>query len=117
MRDYPGSSSFSPEELKAFSTSPHNAVQEIGHQLAAFLVYFVQKYKIPEIRLIDGKQTAGLVFLTWSFSNTFHMSLLGNAHTLPAETKAVLSKYWRRSVMYGALTFRVVIHRHRSYAD
>ena len=101
MRDYAGSSPFSPKELEEFSTAPHNAVREIGRQFAAFLADFVQTHQIPEIKVTDGKRTAGLVFLTWSFSNTFHMSLLGNAHTLPKSTKTLLSKYWRRSVMYG----------------
>ncbi|KAI0090954.1 hypothetical protein BDY19DRAFT_932612 [Irpex rosettiformis] len=100
MRDYADSSPFSPSELGRFSTSPHDAVKEIGHQFAAFLTGFIQKHQIPEIKVIKGKQTGGLVFSTWSFSNTFHMSLLGNAHTLPKETKTLLSKYWRRSVMY-----------------
>ena len=101
MRDYPGSSPFSPQEILAFSNSPHEAVRELGQQFAAFLVYFVQKYGIPEVQVVNGKRASGIAFLTWSFSNTFHMSLLGNAHTLPKETKALLERYWRRSVLYG----------------
>jgi hypothetical protein len=101
MRDYPGSSSFSLEELSAFSTSPREAIRELGHQLALFMAYFVRRYEIPEIKQHREKSTAGIVLLTWSFSNLLHLALLAHAYTLPKETKKLLEKYWRRSVMYG----------------
>ena len=105
MRDYPGSSPFTPEEVAGMASKDvqeqAGVIREMGRQIATFLAYFIHKYDIPTPRITRGKKNGGLSLLTWSLSNTMSMSLLGNAHTLPKKTKEVLDQYWHTLVMYG----------------
>lgn len=105
MRDYPGSSPYTAEEVTAMASKDlqdqANAIRGIGRQVAAFMVYFIRKYSIPAPKVVAGQQTGGIALLTWSLSNILSMALLGNAHSLSKEVKEVLETYWHTMVMYG----------------
>ncbi len=106
MRDYPGSSRFSPEELKAIASSDREtqakAIKALGLQISAFLVHIIKKCDIPKFTEENGKKKGGLALLGWSLGNLVSMSMLGNAGTLPDDTKDFLERYLRTVVMYGA---------------
>ncbi|THG96355.1 hypothetical protein EW026_g5466 [Hermanssonia centrifuga] len=104
MRDYPGSSRFSPEELKAIASSDREtqakAIKALGLQISAFLVHIIKKCDIPKFTEENGKKKGGLALLGWSLGNLVSMSMLGNAGTLPDDTKDFLERYLRTVVMY-----------------
>lgn len=106
-RDYPESSQFTVEEAAAFSSTDPQvqvaAIRDLGFQVASFLAYFVRQNDIPKAKVdIEGRDSGGIVLLSWSLGNLLAMSLLGNVHTLPQEIKDSLGDYWRKLVMYGA---------------
>lgn len=105
MRDYPGSTRYTPEELQAF-TDPDVAVQAAatrahGAEIAAFLEYIIKKHDIPKIRDVNGRKVNGLTLLTWSLSNIVAFSFLGNAQCFSKETTDFLDQYLRTVVLYG----------------
>ncbi|EKM50157.1 uncharacterized protein PHACADRAFT_264726 [Phanerochaete carnosa HHB-10118-sp] len=99
LRDYPGSTKFSEEELDVIkSGEPEKqagAMKAQGQQLAAFLRHFATTYDIPPTAQADGKLVGGMALLTWSMSNNLATSLLAHAASLSAETREVLSNYLR----------------------
>ncbi|KIP03868.1 hypothetical protein PHLGIDRAFT_76932 [Phlebiopsis gigantea 11061_1 CR5-6] len=104
LRDYPGATPFSPEELAALSsddvTQQTAATKAHGDETAAFLEYFVKKHIIPKIVDADGTRTGGLALVTWSMSNILAFSFLGNARWFPLETSSFLEQYVRAVVLY-----------------
>lgn len=104
LRDYPGSSKFSQEELDALrSDNPDkqaDALKAMGQQIAAFLRHFAMTYDLPPIAEVDGKQVGGMSLLTWSMSNNLAMSLLAHAGSLPEETSDVLRRYLRTVILF-----------------
>lgn len=112
LRDYPGSTPFTPEEHAALR-SPDKEIQaamirDRGHELASFLAWFVRKESIPPMTIsssgngIEETVAGGLALLGWSWGNCMTMSLVAHADSLPAETKELLEPYMRTLVAYGA---------------
>lgn len=105
MRDYLGSTSYTPEELQAYADADLSvqaaAMKAHGEEMATFLECFIKKYNIPKIQVIDGKKTKGLALLTWSMSNILAFSFLGNVTLFPKETVDFLAQYLHTVVLYG----------------
>ena len=105
LRDYPGSTPYTPKELAALSsddaTQQAAATKAHGDEVAAFLEYFIKKHDIPKIVDVSGKRTGGLALVTWSMSNIVAFSFLGNARWFPEETRSFLEQYVRAVVLYG----------------
>ncbi|KAF9807716.1 hypothetical protein IEO21_08099 [Rhodonia placenta] len=110
LRDYPGSTPFTPEEHAALR-SPDKEIQaamirDRGHELASFLAWFVRKESIPPMTIsssgngIEETVAGGLALLGWSWGNCMTMSLVAHADSLPAETKELLEPYMRTLVAY-----------------
>ena len=73
--------------------------------MAGFLEYFIKEHDIPKIEVVDGKKTKGLALLTWSMSNIWAFSFLGNANVFSKTTTDFLSEYLRTVVLYGENSF------------
>ena len=105
LRDYPGSTPYSTDELAALSsddvTQQTAATKAHGDEVAAFLEYFIKKHGIPKIADADGSRTGGLALVTWSMSNILAFSFLGNVRSLSPETSSFLEQYVRAVVLYG----------------
>ncbi|EKM49786.1 uncharacterized protein PHACADRAFT_179168 [Phanerochaete carnosa HHB-10118-sp] len=103
MRDYPGSTGYTPEELNAFAdpdfTVQDAALRTHGEQLAAFLEYLVRSHEIQPIETVNGKRTKGIALVAWSMGNLLTMTFLGNASKFSAQRTAFLAKYLRTVVM------------------
>ncbi|GJE93301.1 hypothetical protein PsYK624_094600 [Phanerochaete sordida] len=104
MRDYPGSSGFSQEELDALTSGnlekQAEAMKVQGQQIAAFLRHFAVTYDIPPTAQVDGKAVGGMALLTWSMSNNLAISLLAHAGSLAPETHDALAKYLRTVILF-----------------
>lgn len=105
MRDYPGSTGYTPEELDALA-DPDVAIQDAalrahGEQLAAFLVHLVKTHEIQPAQIVSRKRANGVALVTWSMGNLLGMAFLGNAMKYHEETRDFLAKYLRTVVMYG----------------
>ncbi|KAF5388381.1 hypothetical protein D9615_000796 [Tricholomella constricta] len=102
-RSYPGSTSFSPEEIDLIinggtEEAKDAEMQSIGHQIAIFLDNFIQKFNIPPISK-DGK-SGGIIFLGWSLGCTFTLATLANTLTLPLAVRNRLASRIRSVVLY-----------------
>jgi len=63
VRDYPGSTPYSPSELAALNSSNLKEqwamLNERGQEAAAFLLWFIQKERIPQIAGSQGDSGVG----------------------------------------------------------
>jgi hypothetical protein len=105
MRDYPGSTPYSPEELAALA-SPDVSIQATAlrahaEELAAFMEYFIKENSIPKLEVLNGQRTGGLALLTWSMSNILAFAVLANAVSFPQEIRELLGLYLRTVVLFG----------------
>lgn len=105
LRDYPGSTPYTAEELAALSnpdpTIQAKAFRSQAEQLVAFLEYFIKQNNIPKLKEFGGTRSGGLVVLTWSMSNVISFSFLGEADTFPRTTRNLLGEYLRTVVLFG----------------
>ncbi|GBE81682.1 hypothetical protein SCP_0400530 [Sparassis crispa] len=103
LRDYPGSTPFSPAELRAIRENPSDAIQARGFELAAFLSWFVEREKIPPISESSDAlhvRIGGLAVLGWSAGNYQTLSILAHAEKLPEVTRTLLNAYLRCVIFY-----------------
>lgn len=106
MRDYPGSSGYSADELEALRSSDVDtqalAIKQQGVHLAAFLVHLIQANDIPlKPETPEAGTPGGLVVLTWSLGNVVAHSFLAHANDYPPSTKDLLQRYLRTMVFYS----------------
>lgn len=105
MRDYPGSTLYSPEELAALANPDASvqaaAVRTHAEELAAFMEHFIEENHIPKLKVSNGQRTGGLALLTWSMSNMLAFAFLANAVSFPQETRELLEQYLRTVVLFG----------------
>lgn len=105
QREYPGSSSWNPEDLKRFSSEDFKerftAVRNIGAELATFMARFIMTHNIPKITQKDGQRHGGAVLLSWSLGCASSFSFLANAATYPEEVRTCLEQYLRTVVLLG----------------
>ncbi|EKM50136.1 uncharacterized protein PHACADRAFT_130755 [Phanerochaete carnosa HHB-10118-sp] len=108
LRDYPGSTKFSEEEMDAIKSGDPEiqagAMKAQGQQVAAFLRHFATTYGIPPTTQADGKLVGGMTLVTWSMSTNLSMSLLAHAGSLPAETREVLGDYLRTIILHDPVS-------------
>ncbi|KAJ3553767.1 hypothetical protein NM688_g3442 [Phlebia brevispora] len=104
MRDYPGSSAYTPSELQMLANPEYEAqeaaVLQRGNEIATFLKYVIEHERIPAFEEREGARTGGIALLTWSMGNVFSMTLLGNIDSLGEETRSLLHRYLRSVVIY-----------------
>ncbi|KAJ3553766.1 hypothetical protein NM688_g3443 [Phlebia brevispora] len=101
MRDYPGSSPFTPTELNKLASADHEVQDDLihaqAHEVAIFLERFIQVEQIPPIDDRSGIRQGGLALVGWSMGNVFSISIL--AHARHFHTDA-LEEYLRTVVIY-----------------
>jgi len=111
LRDYPGSTPFTTDELDALRHGDRDTqasmISDRGHELALFLVWFIQSSEIPPLAIAessmegDGSFTSGgLSILGWSWGNSAILSFLSHADSLPMKMQVLLEKYLRTYVIY-----------------
>ena len=116
LRDYPGSTRYSPEELASLASPTREvqdaAIQARGHEIVAFLRWFIETERIPPIserQGLDLKHCGGISLLGWSSGNCQMISVLAHADKLPEDTRVLLDAYFRSFILHGAccrLVFR-----------
>ncbi|KAH9949819.1 hypothetical protein B0H21DRAFT_687756 [Amylocystis lapponica] len=105
LRDYPGSTRYSPSEIDALRgpgrESQEAAIQARGLEFAAFLHWFIETQHIPPISEPgDGMRTGGISILFWSSGNAQGLSMLAHADVVPEKTRRVLGMYLRTVVLH-----------------
>ena len=105
LRDYPGSSEYTAEELDALTSgNPERQAAFIkaqGGEIAALLQSLARLLDTPPITESRRKVAGGIALLTWSMSNCMNVALLGNAASLPEERTLFLNKYLRKCLFLG----------------
>ncbi|KAF8828365.1 hypothetical protein HHX47_DHR4000805 [Lentinula edodes] len=95
-REYPGSSPYSPAELKVFAEGPdkerYRQLINDGHDLALLLNGLIQLLSLPE--------TNGVAIVSWSLGNMFGLPLLASITTLPVDIQCRLGLFVKRSILW-----------------
>ncbi|KAH9937978.1 Alpha/Beta hydrolase protein [Amylocystis lapponica] len=104
-RDYPGSTPYSPQELRDLKGSPEvqrGEIQKRGLELAAFIHWFIDTEEIPPVSLTStpGVLTGGFSVLGWSAGNFHTLSMVGNANAIPEDTRSLFENYFRTLVIF-----------------
>ncbi|OJT12830.1 hypothetical protein TRAPUB_10665 [Trametes pubescens] len=104
LRDYPGSTLLSPEDVNDLrgpsEEAQARAIGNRGVEIAVFLCWFIESQRIPPIDEATG--TGGLSLLSWSGGNCPAAAVFAHADKLPEETRRLLGTYLRSFIMYGA---------------
>ncbi|EED78969.1 predicted protein [Postia placenta Mad-698-R] len=104
LRDYPGSTPFSPSELDALRSDKADQatfISDRGMELARFLEWFILEHDLPPKALSHKSEAAGgLSILGWSLGNCPIMSMLASAHALPEATRKLLDMHLRSFIVY-----------------
>lgn len=109
LRDYPGSSPYTPSEVDAFLSEDRkvveSAVQQYGAEVAAFLAWFAEMHDIPLPRWNPDTRTkeGGMAVFVWSSTSSAIISMLAHASDLPKKTLNTLETYLRACIMQGTL--------------
>lgn len=111
LRDYPGSTPYSPAELDVIFSqdvdSQADFMQARSMEIASFLVWLVKGENLPPISTSsipineDGKPSGGIALLGWSSGSALVLSLVANADKLPAETQELLDAHLRTCFLWG----------------
>ncbi|KAH9948846.1 Alpha/Beta hydrolase protein [Amylocystis lapponica] len=109
LRDYPGSTPFSQEELDALAShgreTQRDAIKAYGEEIAAFFVWFIQSEHIPPATRSSDPATSrhgGVVLLGWSAGNIATLSMLSHSTKFPELTKTLLSTHLRSLIVFDA---------------
>lgn len=106
LRDYRGSSPYTPEE-HALMTSPDvndqaAAVRQHGREAADFLIYVCNTKGIPPVSVSEGgRKVGGIGLVTWSLGSITTISILGDPSTLDEGRRQILTGYMRKAILYG----------------
>ncbi len=105
MRDYPGSSVFSQEELENLCSEDPVvlavASHALGRDVALCLRHLIVTLGIPPISEAQGKRSGGIALLGWSRGSHPCIAMLASGHQLADETKRLLARYLRTVVLHG----------------
>lgn len=124
LRDYPGSTPYTPAELEAIHNGNHDEqvafVKARGLELGAFLAWFIRTANIPAPAngADAGETSGGLSLFAWSGGNCIAMSLIAYADHLPEQDQELLERYLRSYIIFGAhsatlldIMWRFIYHR------
>ncbi|RDX50215.1 alpha/beta-hydrolase [Lentinus brumalis] len=109
LRDYPGSTSYTQQELDDLSSpgreQQERALRARALELATFLQWLIQTGDIAPIRSTpEGERdTGGISLLSWSAGNCQTMGLLAYADQLSKEPRNLLGAYLRSYVLYDVI--------------
>lgn len=107
LRDYPGSTRYSPEELAALGSPIREvqaaAIEARGLELAAFMRWYIETERVPAISKEpdrDVRPAGGVAILGWSSGNCQTIPLLASANKVPEDTRILLDAYFRSFFIY-----------------
>ncbi|PCH43966.1 hypothetical protein WOLCODRAFT_76102 [Wolfiporia cocos MD-104 SS10] len=114
LRNYPGSTPYSPGELAVIHGSDRRSqalfIRDRGLEIAAFLEWFLRGEHIPPIsRAPGGAVEGGIVLLGWSFGNSMTLSFLANASDLTPTRQNLLGVYLRHVIIYDPVSYAIGI--------
>ncbi|KAJ7196933.1 Alpha/Beta hydrolase protein [Mycena pura] len=95
-REYPGSSPYSAEELNVFASGTDAQKAGILEQQGRDLALFVDGI----IETLLGPKAGGVALCAWSMGNIFLLSLIASIQTLPANTRARLSRHVQNIILF-----------------
>jgi hypothetical protein len=98
-RDYPGSTAYSPSELKALSEVDADELLARGAELALFLDGLIDTLSLPG-PTTDGNE-GGLGLMGWSLGNVFTLSTMASVSSLQSQIRTRLRSYMRRLIVFG----------------
>ena len=103
MRDYPGSTPNTKEELEDLGNSDPQRqakyIKSAALQIGTFVAKAITLLSLPAPS--SDKDVGGVTVLGWSSGTLYMSSLLAHAADLPKEDKVLLEKYLRTVVMFG----------------
>ncbi|KAI0770163.1 alpha/beta-hydrolase [Fomes fomentarius] len=106
LRDYPGSTPYTKEELDDLrgveSGRQEKALRARASELVAFLTGIVESEGIPPIHPAPGSNapTGGISLVSWSAGNCQTMALFAYADQFPEADQKLLGAYLRTYVLY-----------------
>ena len=105
LRDYPGSSPYTPAELDSLwsndAEKEQTALRLQGTEIATFLEDVILTGKSTPVQEVNGKKTGGLVLLSWSLGNVWSLAMFANIQDLESKARIALEEQLRAFVMYG----------------
>ncbi|OCH91803.1 hypothetical protein OBBRIDRAFT_506278 [Obba rivulosa] len=111
LRDYPGSTPYSPAEIDAiFSQDAERQgeyMQARGLEISAFLSWLISKEKLPPITQDNGNTSGGIALLGWSTGSAIPFSLVAHADKLSADIRDLLGAYLRTCFLWDPPTYAV----------
>ncbi|KAL0570732.1 hypothetical protein V5O48_011223 [Marasmius crinis-equi] len=96
-RDYPGSTKYTQAELQDLVEGRKIFLDRLGHQLADFILQFVEKEDIPPAT--SDCTRGGITIMGWSMGTATAMSLFSDPQLLSPGAYAVLEKYVKDLVL------------------
>ncbi|KAL5483652.1 hypothetical protein ACEPAI_8885 [Sanghuangporus weigelae] len=104
-RDYIGSTPFNEAELSVLNSTDESKHRQFlydrGLEIVYFLLWIVNEFKIPRIRINSNK--GGLALLGWSLGNVTSIAFLANLEKFPREVTQALEPYLRHFCIYEAV--------------
>ena len=105
VRDYPGSSPWSKDEIDTIREKRENAkdlIVGMGQELGAFVTWFIKTQNIPALSLNSERhESGGVSVLSWSLGNSLSLSLLAHVDKLSDDSKDLLGRYLRSIILLG----------------
>ncbi|GBE82989.1 alpha/beta-hydrolase [Sparassis latifolia] len=102
LRDYPGSSPYSPTERELLAGPGREAqaaaIQNRGLELAAFITWFIEQEQIPPTSRSAAEAadtTGGFALLGWSSANCQTIPVIAHADKMPEKTRKLFNAYFR----------------------
>ena len=102
-RDYPGSTLYTTEELKAISDGSEKEraafLTARGVEIALCLESLIDTLGLPE-RTADGTE-GGLALMGWSIGNVFTVCTIASVASFPPHVQTRLQLYLCRLILFG----------------
>lgn len=99
-RGYPGTTPYSPEELKALTEGSESekaaVLAQQGVNYALCVDGIIQKCGL------SNNEGGGIALVVWSMGNAFLFSLLASITSLPVEIRERLRAYIKTIIMWGS---------------
>lgn len=108
MRDYRGSTPYSPEDLAdLWSTDAEKQAKTLrgrGLEMATFLLWFIRKENIPPLlqeKMRGSFSGGGISVLGWSWGCKIALSCFARAHDLEPDDRHLLGNHLRGLILFG----------------
>lgn len=100
-RGYPGTTPYSPAELKTLSEGGVEGLKACGVELALFLDGLIDNLSLPAPSIKENE--GGLAIMGWSLGNVIPLSTVASVSALKPQVQTQLQSYLRRLIVFGKL--------------